>query len=598
MKHALLVLALLATAFFGYSQNSDLQITAIGTYNTGFFDEGGSEIIVFDTTAQYIYSVNGAQTAIDMIDASDPSNLTLVRQLDLTPYGASVNSVATYGDIIVAAVEAADHTERGKAVFFNRDGNFLNQINVGSLPDMITVTEDASKVLLACEGEPNDDYSVDPDGVVAIIDLTDGVQNIDDGDVTFIAVFANPADLDPSIRIFGNDGQATTVQDLEPEYITTSPDSKLAYVVYQENNAVGIIDLETNAITLIGLGYKDHSLPGNGFDASSENPEINIQEWPVFGMYQPDAITYFQVNGRPLLATANEGDYRDYDGYSEVAEVSDLVLDPTAFPNAAQLQTDAQIGELTVTTAKGDIDNDGDYDELYAFGARSFSIWDAETGALVFDSGDLIEQTIAQLAPTTFNSDSDSNDSFKERSDDQGPEPEAIAFGIIDSVSYLFVGFERMGGFMLFNVNDPAAPTFELYVNNRDFSQPVATAAAGDLGLESLIFVAQENSPTGNPLVITGNEVSGTVTVFEITRFVSTGEVEHEQKALQVYPNPVPNGGQLCTANRDDYQLVDTQGKVVTSYQNQECLNISVQAPGVYFLQSLTTQVNTLVTIK
>lgn len=39
---------------------------------------------------------------------------------------------------------------------------------------------------------------------------------------------------------------------------------------------------------------------------------------------------------------------------------------------------------------------------------------------------------------------------------------------------------------------------------------------AGDLGPEALTFVSRKDSPIKRPLVIVGNEVSGTTTVFRV----------------------------------------------------------------------------------
>ncbi len=150
------------------------------------------------------------------------------------------------------------------------------------------------------------------------------------------------------------------------------------------------------------------------------------------------------------LITANEGDARDYDGFAEEARVSSLNLDPTAFPNGAALKTNAQIGRLTVTTATGDTDNDGDFDQLHLFGGRSFSIR-RETGELVFDSGDQFEQIIAALDPANFNANNDDNDSFDSRSDNKGPEPEGLAVAELFGCTYAFIVLERLGGVMACN---------------------------------------------------------------------------------------------------------------------------------------------------
>jgi len=229
---------------------------------------------------------------------------------------------------------------------------------------MLTFTPDGRFLLVANEGEPSDDYLVDPEGSVSIVDLGAGLP----GTVRTagFSAFAGTL-LSPAVRVFGP--RASFAQDLEPEYITVSDDGRRAWVTLQDNNAIAEIDVERGVtIAIRGLGFKDHLLVGNGLDASDrDGPSINILTWPVRGLYQPDAIASYRVGGQTYLITANEGDARDYDGFSEEARVGALRLDPVAFPNAAALQSSAQLGRLTVTTANGDPDRDGDFDELYSF---------------------------------------------------------------------------------------------------------------------------------------------------------------------------------------------------------------------------------------
>ena len=390
---------------------------------------------------------------------------------------------------------------------------------------MLIHTPDGKKVLVANEGEPNSynqPNSIDPEGSVSIIDISHGVASLNQSDVVTAGFTSfNSAALDPTIRVFGPN--ATVAQDLEPEYIAVSPDSNTAWVTIQEANALGVLDIERGDFTqLIGLGFKDHSLPGNALDAGdrdgpSNTGRINIANWPVFGMYQPDAIVSFRYRGQTYLISADEGDSRDYTGFNEESRVSALTLDPLAFPNAAALKTNAQIGRLTVTSANGNTDGDADFDKLFVLGARSFSIRKT-SGDLIFNSGDQFEQITAQLSPTRFNSTNDSNDSFDTRSDNKGPEPEGVTVGEFLGQTYAFIGLERIGGVMVYDITDPYVPRFVQYVNNRDFSGNAAMGTAGDLGPEGLIFIPANESPTRNPLLVVANEISGTTTIYEISK--------------------------------------------------------------------------------
>ncbi|MBK9053245.1 MAG: choice-of-anchor I family protein [Chloroflexi bacterium] len=496
-----------------------ITLTVLGTYTntTAAFDEGASEIVAYDPISQTLYVVNGFAAAVDILDISDPTNPTLLDQIDVTPYGANVNSVAVQNGVVAAAVEADPLQNPGKLVFFDRAGNYLNDLTIGALPDMITFSPDGQTVLVANEGEPNSDYDNDPEGSVSLIDISGGVGSatvINIGFTDFNVGGPRNGELPAAVRIYGPN--ATVAQDIEPEYITVSPDSSTAYVTLQENNALAIIDIDTATITtIVALGFKDHLSSGAGLDASDRDNIINIANWPVWGMYQPDSIASYEHSGNLYLVTANEGDTRDYDGYGEEARVSGLDLDPVVFTDAATLQLPENLGRLTVTTANGDTDNDGDFDALYVPGARSFSIWNA-SGQLVYDSGDAIEQITASMYPDDFNSTNDENGTFDNRSDNKGPEPEALALGRIYDRTYAFVGLERIGGIMVFDVTDPLNPEFVQYVNNRDFSGDAEAGTAGDLGPEGLYFIQATTSPNGAPILAVANEISGSTTLYGI----------------------------------------------------------------------------------
>lgn len=252
-----------------------------------------------------------------------------------------------------------------------------------------------------------------------------------------------------------------------------------------------------------------------GLDASDRDTAINIRDWPVYGMYQPDAIASFRAGKQTYLITANEGDARDWPGFSEEARVSSLALDPTLFPNATTLRRNENLGRLNVTRALGDVDGDGDFEALFTLGGRSFSIWSAD-GSQVYDSGSELEHVIAASAPQFFNA-SNEDRSFDSRSDNKGPEPEGLTIGTVGERRYAFIGLERMGGVVTYDITDPYAPAFVDYTSNRDFSVDPATApAAGDLGPEGLLFIDAKDSPTRSPLLVVANEVSGTLTLYRV----------------------------------------------------------------------------------
>ncbi len=906
-----------------------VNLSQIGTFTS----ENGAEIVAHDSTTQRLFITTG--DTVEIIDISNPTNPTKFGEIDITTIGGGSNSVAVKNGIIAVAVEADTKQDSGVVAFYNADGVFQNSVTVGALPDMLTFTADGNKVIVANEGEPNDDYTVDPNGSISIVDISNGVASATVTTADFTGFNdQKQALINKGVRIYGPN--ATVAQDLEPEYVAISGDGKTAVITLQENNAIAVVDIETATVQdVLPLGYKNHSkgqptlkqyefsnlsvlgttattnpedstettagqdillgglsglfyegtengnlkfvtvpdrgpngnsgdvngdgdderpfalpdyqarvvkfelnestgaienlsevlltrkdgttpitgrpniagvdeepvdlfgnllgydefgadlegvviapdgsfwmvdeyrpaiynfdstgklierfvpsgtgalggqaagtygaetlpeeysnrrsnrgfeavaldtdenilyafiqtplanpdraasnasdvirilginpttgeavseyvylledpavrpggrvdkigdavysgdgkfqvierdsevgadadkfifeidlkgatnvlnttslLPGktleqhtadeleaqginfvnkikvtnlpsigyqagdkpeglailddgrlavlndndfglldedipvdgtvpvnpnptpvvlgiidfdggNKFDASDKDDSIDIQNHPTLGMYQPDAIDSFEVDGKTYYITANEGDARDYGGFSEETRVKDLQLDPTVFPDAATLQADENLGRLKTTTTMGDTDGDGDVDQIFSYGARSFSIWD-EFGNQVFDSGDQIAQILASQTPELFNANDGVSEEFDERSDDKGAEPESVTVGIIDGKPYGFVGLERAGGGVLvYDLSNPTAPKFNQYIRTQ-----------GDIAPEGLKFIAAEESPNGEAMLAVANEESKTTTLYEIATLEASGENE------------------------------------------------------------------------
>ena len=500
----------LASAAFG----QELTLRVLGSYSSGIVGAGGSEVVAYDAGTKRAFVVNAGGPSVDVLDLATPSAPRRLFFIGI-PEGYAPNGVAVKNGIAAVCMQAPNPQENGIVAFYDVDGNYLNQVTVGALPDMVAFTPDGKRVLTANEGEPNADYTVDPEGSVSIIRLDRPVAQLSQADVS-TARFTefNTQRLDASIRVFGP--RATPAQDFEPEYITVSPDSRTAYVTLQENNAIAVIDVETARVTrLFGLGFKDHSLYRNSLDASDRDNAIRLNVWPVRGMYLPDAIASYANERGLFLLTANEGDAREYTAFDEQRRGADLRLDPGAFPNGDALKQAGNLGRLRVTGTKGDIDGDGDYDELYSFGDRSFTVWNAATGAQVFDSGNDFEVLQQQARPELFNV-SNNNNTVDDRSDDKGPEPEGIVVGRVGTRDIGFVCNERDSSIVMYSLADPAHPILVGRGDNRLAAGSPANNTAGDLGPETMAFIPAADSPNGRPLLLLANEISGTLTVFQV----------------------------------------------------------------------------------
>ena len=584
----LLLSATVFTSILSYSQS--ITITEIGRHNDS--RDGACEISTYDLDSKKIFVTNAASDSIDIIDVSNPASPIKVGGINVLTYGGGVNSVVTLNNgYFAAAIQAPVKQDTGFVVFFDTAGTFITSLKVGALPDMITTTKDGNKLLVANEGEPSDDYLTDPKGSIGIIDISGGIPSLSQADVTLLFFDNAPSSIVGSLKKPGT----TFAVDLEPEYIAVNDQSTRAAVVCQESNVLILLDLVNDTIlSYKGLGFKDHSVAGNGMDVSNRDNKVQINTWPVKGVYQPDAISAFTASGQTYWISANEGDGRDYSGYSSEVRIKDLTLDSTTFPNAAELQNDTNLGRLKTFTMDviGDIDNDGDVDELYSYGARSFSIWDGN-GNLVWDSKDEIEQYIKTNHVTFFNCNDGLASDQDSRSDDKGPEPEAITVGELNNVTYAFVGLERQGGIMVYDISNPTAPVFNQYIHTMDTS----TGAMIDIAPEGLVFVSLAESHTGKAMLIVSNEVSGTTTIYEVVVATNVSISEKKKHEFTIFPNPTHDQivfkGSFIPTN---IRVMNVTGSVkINQNTNSNVINLEHLQNGIYFVQFISEQ-NEIVT--
>ena len=564
-----------------------ISLKKIGAFNTGIFGKSAAEIPAYDAKSKRAFIVNAEQGTLDVLDLSDPTHPKKINEIkvDNIAVGAEVNSVAVQNGIVAIAIQAAQKTDTGYVGFYQaNDLKYISHVDVGALPDMLTFTPDGKTVLVANEAEPSNDYQIDPEGSISIINIQDlnrpSVKTAD-----FKAFNGQEQQLrNQGIRIFGPN--ATAAQDFEPEYITVSKDGKTAWAALQENNAFAKIDIAQAKVTAIyPLGFKDHGAVGNGMDVSDADGSngagaINIQTWSnVRGLYMPDAISSYEVNGKTYIISANEGDARawgeddeDYfkgnaqKGFVEEWRVKHLVhkagfdrrlgddlpahlrllakgaeLNPSNFAycgakeaDAGDCREDFNLGRLNITWTEGYQKNsDGTpklnargnlvYDHLYSYGSRSVSIWteNAQQNGLdlVWDSGGHFEQHIAKNHTEIFNFNHEEA-GLDNRSDNKGPEPEGVTVGKIGEKTFAFIGLERVGGVMVYDVSTPTKPIFVQYINSREFkadTKAIEAGLAGDLGPEGLVFITAKDSPNGQPLLVVGNEVSGSTAIYQVT---------------------------------------------------------------------------------
>jgi DNA-binding beta-propeller fold protein YncE len=456
--------------------------------------EASAEIGAYDPISKRLFVVNNESKAlVDVIDLSNFPTLTKLAPIDVSALGGVANSVATSGGKLAIALEATDKQAAGKVLVYDAGTlTKLKEITVGALPDMVTYSPDGRYLVTADEGEPNATYTNDPDGSISIIDIQN---NYSVKTIKFDGIAGQlPTLTAGGFRLFGPSA-GTPAKDIEPEYVSITPDSKKAFVTLQENNGIAEVDLGTGTLLrIIPLGTKDYSKPENAFDPTNTGNTISFVTAPVKSFYLPDALAYFTIGGTGYLLTADEGDAREYDpGYIEQVRIGDasVKLDPAVFPNAATLKINASLGRLNITKSAGNLDSDDEFEELYAFGGRGFSILNAATGQRVYETGRTLEDKV--VAAGLYDDG---------RSDDKGIEPEGVTIGYLNGKSLAFVALERADAIAVYDVSTPTAPVF------------LQLFKTGDAP-EGVHFVPAAQSPNGRSLLIVSSEGDGTVKLYQ-----------------------------------------------------------------------------------
>ncbi len=535
-------------------ENPTVRLEVVGSYRGDLYNGSSSkEPAAYDPLTKRLFGIKQlgpdfSPRGVVVLDISDPSAPTEEFFIDVTsiapPELFVASFVAVKNGVLAVVVENVDETAHGRVLFYSASDFRLlaDPVEVGIQPSGAVFTRDGRRLVVVSTGEATDD--VDPPGSVSVIDIRrQGHRLVTSVRRDDLSSFNDSGEelVESGVRIFAS--SASVAQDLELDSVALSPDSRFAYATLLPNNAFAVIDIRAaKVINILPFGSKDYSEPGPKIDASDQDNAINIVNWPIKGMYQPDLLATYHTSGRTFLVTPNEGAERGDD-----KRVNDLALDETVFPDADFLKKNENLGRLKVTTAQlkgqvgnenqADPDGDGLVNELIAFGARSFSIWSTD-GQLVFDSGDDFEQITAAAIPDFFNTE-DNNNEFDSRSEARGPEPEALTVGKVGPRQYAFVILEQIGGIMVYDITDPYHPHFQVYINNRNFQtdpplssdddvcpqdtlfsdlpSPVC-AEAGDLGPEGITFIPRSKSPIDAPLLAVTQEISDTTTLYRIDR--------------------------------------------------------------------------------
>ncbi|MEM8719546.1 MAG: choice-of-anchor I family protein [Cyanobacteria bacterium P01_G01_bin.39] len=479
-----------------------------------------AEIVTFDSVTQQFFVAGGE--FIDILNGTGEIVASF-------PVETEVTSVAVGGGFLAAAIPADPESDAGSVLLFEiADFSAVTPepiatFEVEALPDSIAFTPDGSQIIVANEGEAVeiDGELVDPEGSISVIDID--TEDPAASEVTTLPFTPFNAETDALIAegfaLLGqslDDTTTTLAEDIEPEFVAVAPDGLTAFVSLQENSSLAIVDLSGDTPILDSIvPLETVDLSEVPIDANDDGVPSPVTIDNAVALFQPDGIDSFTLDGLTFVATADEGDSRDFDEIN----LEDVILDPTLFPDAAALQDDETgIGDLEISQVLGDTDGDGDIDELVVFGGRSFSILD-DSGSLVFNSEDLIESTLIEQFPLFFNDAS---------SDGNGPEPEAVAVAEIDGETTLFVGLEASAGVLAFDLDlaegtgvDGVAPEIEV-----DFAGFVTVPVPGGFPLtedldditapEGLLLLKSEISPTGEDFIVISDEAQDTTFGFEL----------------------------------------------------------------------------------
>ena len=516
--------------------------------------ENGAEITAFSQAHKLAFVISGSNN-LDVVRYNDFKNPKFEQSLSLSGSANSV-AVTEDGLVAVATAGQKNNRGSVEFFQIKDNGTIRRKgsVRVGNLPDSIAFTPDGRKLVVANEGEPNQFYGTedgkDPAGSISILEID--ARKPEESKVTSLnfSSYSTKELREQGIRISGVKGTTATT-DIEPEYVTIAPNGKTAFVTLQENNAIAVVDLKSDKITnIFSAGIQNYKKAGL-FDTSDKDGGFNPGKRDFLGVRMPDGTDSFIVKGKTYVITANEGDGRvrpddvnfeaPEDGtYFYGTKQNGTVFEGFEDPLTGEMVyvTNSQLGakgsfeaeaedEFFITLKYGASSDDGFYsdeiragdlsnpktnkiisganegrlktiadlntkEDLFAYGGRSFSIFDGLTGELVHDSGDRLDRIVNKLGLYDDG-----------RSDDKSIEPEGVVTARLGGRTFAFIGLERPTEAVIpvFDISNPEKPKLETV-----FQSP------GSLSPEGLSFI-QTGRKSG--VLMAASEVSGTLDIFE-----------------------------------------------------------------------------------
>jgi hypothetical protein len=516
--------------------------------------ENGAEIVAFSQPHKLAFVISGSES-LDVVRYKNFKNPKFQQSISLSGSGNSVD-VTKDGLVAVATAEEKNNRGLVEFFQIKDDESIRRKgsVRVGNLPDSIEFTPDGLKLVVANEGEPNQFYGTedgkDPAGSISILEID--ARKPKESKVTSLDFSSYSAKelRGQGIRISGIEGTKPAT-DIEPEYVTTAPNGKTAIVTLQENNGFAVVDLISDKIKNIFSASIQNYKKSGIFDTSDEDGGFNPGKRNFLGLRMPDGADSFKRNGTIYLITANEGDGRVrpddvnfeapkdgtyYYGTKQRGTVfesfEDLLTGKRVYVTSSQQGAkgsfEAEAGdEFFITLKYGASSDDGFYsdeiragdlsnpkankivsganegrlktiadlntkDDLFAFGGRSFSIFDGVTGQLVYDSGDRLDRIVNNLGLYDDG-----------RSDDKSIEPEAVVTATLGGRTFAFIALERPTEAVIpvFDVSNPEKPKLETVFQS-----------LGAIAPEGLTFI-QTGRKSG--VLQVASEETGTLDIFE-----------------------------------------------------------------------------------